>query len=128
MRRDPRLGAADEREKFESPDLIAFVHQPALVGRGDGFEAYAVRWPALRGVWGEALLLKPTRPANSGGGSDVIAIPDADQTPEMIAGLAPGVAPESQFARRLAESGCRVLIPTIISRSDKFSYSSSQLP
>src|SRR5262249_54825780 len=27
------------------------------------------------------------------------------------------VPPESQYARRLAESGCRVLIPTIIDRS-----------
>jgi len=46
----------------------------------------------------------------------VVAIPDADQTPEMIAGLAKGVPPESQFARRLAESGCRVLVPTLINR------------
>ena len=46
--------------------------------------------------------------------ADVIAIPDADQTPEMFAGLVPGVPPESQFARRLAESGCRVLVPVLI--------------
>ena len=51
---------------------------------------------------GEGLLLAPTRvrPWRTS-----IALPDADQTPEMLAGLAPGVAPESQFARRLAESG-----------------------
>src|SRR6185312_5196686 len=34
----------------------------------------------------------------------------------QICGLAGGVPPESQFARRLAENGCRVLIPTLISR------------
>ena len=50
-----------------------------------------------------------------------MAIPDADQTPEQIAGLAPGVAPESQFARRLAESGCRVLVPALVDRGDTLS-------
>ena len=112
------IGATDPREPFESPQLLATVQRPALVGRGEGFEAYAVRWPALRGVHGEGLLLKPTRgPAVA----DVVAIPDADQTPEMIAGLAPGVPPESQFARRLAESGCRVLVPALVDRTDTFS-------
>lgn len=47
---------------------------------------------------------------------DVIAIPDADQTPEQIAGLTDGVPFDSQFAHHLSESGCRVLIPTLISR------------
>jgi dienelactone hydrolase len=46
----------------------------------------------------------------------VIAIPDADQTPEMLAGLSKGVPASSQFARRLAESGCIVLVPALISR------------
>jgi dienelactone hydrolase len=51
--------------------------------------------------------------------ADVIAIPDADQTPEQVVGLAAGVPAESQFARRLAESGCRVLVPTLIDRQMK---------
>src|SRR5205085_134807 len=46
-----------------------------------------------------------------------------DQTPEMIAGLAPGVPAASQFARRLTENGCEVIVPTLIDRSDKFSGS-----
>ena len=48
--------------------------------------------------------------------ADVVAIPDADQTPEMLAGLVEGVPAESQFARRLAESGCRVLVPALVNR------------
>src|SRR5438105_321009 len=51
----------------------------------------------------------------------VVAVPDADRTPEQVAGLAPGVPAESQFARRLAESGCRVLVPTPIDRRDELS-------
>jgi dienelactone hydrolase len=65
-------------------------------------------------VYGEGLLLVPTggKPV-----ADVVAVPDADQTPEMIAGLVEGAAAESQFARRLAESGCRVLVPALVDRT-----------
>jgi hypothetical protein len=48
--------------------------------------------------------------------ANIVAIPDAGQTQEQLVGLTSGVAPESQFARRLAESGCRVVIPALISR------------
>jgi dienelactone hydrolase len=39
----------------------------------------------------------------------------------MLAGLAPGIPPGAQFARRLAENGCLVLVPTIIDRKDTWS-------
>src|SRR5207245_11203486 len=51
----------------------------------------------------------------------VVAIPDADQTPEMLAGLATGLPPDRQFARRLAENGCEVLVPILINREDTWS-------
>ena len=51
----------------------------------------------------------------------VVAIPDADWTPEMLAGLAPGIPAPAQFARRLAENGCQVLVPLLINREDTFS-------
>jgi len=107
------LGVRDARVACDALELVATTAQPALVGQGDGFRAYAVRWPTFGDVHGEGLLLEPTRAAAL---ADVIALPDADQTPEMIAGLADGVPPESQFARRLAESGCRVLIPVLVDR------------
>src|SRR5207244_3903455 len=71
------------------------------------------RWPAFGNVHGEGLLLVPTgkKPV-----ADVVAIPDADQTPEQLVGLSPGIKPSAQFARQLAESGCRVVVPTLISR------------
>ena len=53
----------------------------------------------------------------------VVALPDADVTPEMLVGLAPGVPLAGQFARRLAESGCLVLVPTLIDRGDTLSRS-----
>src|SRR5262249_56466090 len=52
---------------------------------------------------------------------NAVALPDADMTPEQLAGLAPGLAPESQFARRLAEHGLRVIVPVLIDRSDEWS-------
>ena len=112
------IGAVDPREPFTSIELVATTSRPALVGRGHSFEAFAVRWPVIRGVQGEGLLLVPTSgPAIA----DVVALPDADQTPEQLAGLAEGIAPESQFARWLAESGCRVIVPALVDRADTFS-------
>jgi dienelactone hydrolase len=121
------LGVRDPRVSFAAPELLATTDRSALVATGDGFQVYAVRWPVLGhpqphgentvSVYAEGLLLEPT-----GGKSPVaclIAIPDADQTPEQIVGLAEGVDPESQFARRLAENGCRVLVPALINRELK---------
>ena len=106
------LGVRDPRETFDSPQLLGTVAEPALVGQGAGFKAFAVRWPAFGDVYGEGMLLVPDRKPVA----DVIAIPDADQTPEMLAGLAEGVPAHSQFARRLAAGGCRVLVPVLIHR------------
>ncbi len=107
------LGVRDDRIPFDAPDLVGTTARPSLVGRGAGYEVHAVRWPAFGTVHGEGLLLTPTR---AGRVADVVAIPDADVTPEGLAGLAEGVPPASQFARRLAESGCRVVVPVLIDR------------
>jgi dienelactone hydrolase len=106
------LGVVDERVPFDAPEMVGTTKQSALVARSENYEIFAVRWPAVRQVHGEGLLLVPKGEKVA----DIIAIPDADQTPEQICGLADGVPAESQFARRLAENGCRVLVPTLISR------------
>lgn len=112
------IGAFDPREPITALEYIETTAQKALVGRGDGYEVFAVRWPVLRGMTGEGLLLVPTgkKPL-----ANVVAVPDADQTPEMLVGLVPGVPSAGQFARRLAESGCRVVVPMLIDRADTFS-------
>ena len=94
-------GIVDERLSFESPLLEATVAQSALVASGTGYKVYTVRWPVLEGVDGEGLLLEPDGQAVA----SVVALPDADWTPEMLVGLTPGVPPRAQFARRLAEIG-----------------------
>ncbi len=110
-------GIVDERVPFEAPLLEATTAQPALVAAGTGYKVYAVRWPVLEGVDGEGLLLEPEGQAVA----SVVALPDADWTPEMLVGLAPGIPPRAQFAQRLAESGCRVLVPVLIDRQDTWS-------
>jgi len=110
------LGVRDARVAFDAPELVATTARPALVGRGSGYEVHAIRWPAFGDVHGEGLLLVPTgREAVA----SVVAIPDAAQTPEQIAGLTKGAAAASQYARRLAESGCRVVVPVVIDRAER---------
>jgi len=108
------LGVRDNRKSFDGPELVGTTAQPALVGRGPGYEVFAVRWPSFGDVHGEGLLCLPIGRKAS---ASVVAIPDCEQTPEQLLGLMDGVAESSQFGRRLAESGCRVLVPVLIDRS-----------
>lgn len=110
-----QIGATDERlpvamERFGDDD------NPALVAKAAGYNIYQVRWPVLAGITGEGLLLEPSEKPLA----DVVVLADADQTPEQTAGLAPGIPAEQQLARKLAELGCRVIVPTLIDRSDRF--------
>lgn len=93
-------------------EKIALNIDPILVAETSTYEVYQVRWPVLNRVDGEGLLLQPKSTPKG----HVIALPDADQQPEQLAGLTKGIAPASQFARRLAENGYEVLIPVLISR------------
>ncbi len=111
------LGMVDARVPFESPQMLATVSRDAKVGEGAGYDIYAVRWPALDGIDGEGLLLKPKAAPSA----YVVAIPDADDSPEALVGLAPGVAADQQFARRLAEAGAMVVVPYILDRADDLS-------
>jgi dienelactone hydrolase len=111
------LGAVDVRRPVSDIEFIATTSNPSLVAEAEGYRVHAVRWPVFDGVDAEGLLLEPKgKPV-----ACIVALPDADWTPEMLVGLVPGVPPEAQFARRLAENGCRVLVPTLIDRQDTYS-------
>jgi dienelactone hydrolase len=111
------IGAADQRAPVIALELDATTSQPAEVAGGAGYRVLAVRWPVFGDVTAEGLLLEPASPPKA----RIVAIPDADWSPEMLAGLAPGVDLSAQFARRLAENGCEVLIPVLIDRKDTWS-------
>ena len=106
------VGLRDERVPFEAPELVATTDRDALLARSANYQLFAIRWPAFADVHGEGLLLEPnTKPRAS-----VVAVPDADVTPEALAGLNNDLPPQSQYARRLAENGCRVVVPVLINR------------
>jgi hypothetical protein len=111
------LGLIDARAPKVEFEIVAPQGKSGPLAETQHFVAYAVRWPVLPNVTGEGLLLAPKGKAQA----NVVALPDAEQTPEQIAGLAPGLAVGNQFARVLAENGCRVLIPTLIDRKDTWS-------
>jgi dienelactone hydrolase len=111
------IGAGDPRLPVRALEFVSSTISPAKVGETDAFTVEAVRWPVFEGVYAEGLRLQPKgEPAAS-----IVAIPDANQTPEMLVGLAPGLSPERQLARRLAENGCEVLVPVLIDRQDTWS-------
>ncbi len=110
------LGVVDARlsvvlERYGDDD------NPSLAAETESYRIWQVRWSVLPGVTGEGLLAEP----KSAPVADVVAVPDADQTPEQLLGLSPGVPAASQFARVLAANGFRVLVPVLISRANDFS-------
>jgi dienelactone hydrolase len=115
------IGAVDPRINRDHPRMERFGDDdsPALVAETERYRIYQVRWPVLEGVFGEGLLIEP----HGTPVAQVVAIPDAGQTPEQLVRLARGLRGESQFARHLATSGCRVIVPVLIDRSDEWSGS-----
>src|SRR5262249_6286858 len=116
------IGAVDERTHFNGLELLATTEESALVAQSAKIDVFAVRWPVFRGVTSEGLLLVPQA---SNIVADVVALPDADSLPEDLIGLR-GQAKEGQLARRLAENGCRVLIPALIDRRDQYSATATR--
>lgn len=113
------IGAVDPRIAAEGLELITTTTQASLVGRGEKFTIHAVRWKVLNGITAEGLLLLP----NGAILGRVVAVPDADTTPEAFSGLTADVQPQAQLARRLAEQGYQVLVPMLINRADTYSGS-----
>ncbi len=104
------IGATQER-------LVSdFRIEREILATGPGYRVFAARWGVLGGVEAEGLLVEPTGKIQA----NVISLPDCDWTPEMLMGLAAGIVPTSQWGRRLAVAGCRVLIPTLVDRDSTY--------
>ncbi len=111
--RDPLTGQPEMR-------IEATTEHPGMVGQGGKYEILAVSWPAFGNVRGSGLLLRPRGPQGLAAPvARVIALPDCEVSPEQLVGLEEGVSPGAQYARRLAENGCEVLVPLLINRHDR---------
>jgi dienelactone hydrolase len=110
------LGVRDPRVSFDKPERFDGYNLRGTFGEGDGIEVHSIRWPAFGDVTGEGLEAFDQR-LGPNAAAHIIVIPDAAQTPEELLGIVPGVPPESQVARRLAESGYHVIVPTLIDRA-----------
>lgn len=110
------LGVVDAR-LAPRMEYVSGPGEPAAIAECRAFTVYAVRWSVLPGIDGEGLLLEPKEKATA----NVVAIPDALWTPEQIAGLTKD--DKLAFAQRLAEHGCRVVVPVLIDRNDNLSGS-----
>jgi len=127
------LGAVDERAPVEMERLDK-------VGETEKYTVQEVRWPVLQKVvprpalqdwptldvpeqvFGEGLLLEPKGETRG----YVIAIPDADQDPEDLVGMSPGIEEKSQFARHLVENDFTVVVPVIIDRTNRWSRNTNR--
>ena len=87
-----------------------FVYERGPVATTEKVNIRRVRWRAFRDVYGVGLILEPKEGLIA---ADVVVLPDADQEPEEVA-----IEGENRYALRLAEGGCRVLVPLLINRQE----------
>ena len=104
------LGLRDDRHQTPSLELLSTTSRSAEIENTATHRVLRVRWQVFTGVHGEGLLLEPKRPATA----SVLAIPDVGQAPESLLGLEKDAA--APWVRKLAASGCRVVVPAIVSR------------
>jgi len=106
------IGAVDSRLPVRM-ERFGDDTNPAQVAETTKYRVFQVRWTVLDGLFGEGLLIQLKRTPVA----RVVVVPDADQTPEQLLGLAPGIAPKEQFVRHLANNGFELVIPALVSRA-----------
>lgn len=118
------LGVCDARMR-QGLKLNATLESSGSVAKAEQYTAYSVRWDVLAdpakatsnlvSIQGEGILLVP----NQSPTGMAVVVPDASELPEQLCGLVPGLSADEQLARRLAESGMQVVVPSIISRTQR---------
>ena len=108
--RDRRVEAPFLRERREAFDVVSAA--------GSGVVVRNIEWSAFGEARGEGLLVSETGldEEDLARKTHIIAIPDADQSPEAAVGLAGGASEGRPFARRLAGPGRVVYAPALIDR------------
>ncbi len=115
------IGAVDARLPARMERFGDDTH-PALIAETSRYRIYQVRWPVFDGFSGHGLLVQPKRAPLA----CAVVLPDADQTPEQLLGLASGIPPASQAARHLAENGFELVLLALVNR-EKLQTNDKQL-
>jgi dienelactone hydrolase len=114
------LGLADARLEPEMEVMTGKDLRPLAV-ETSGYIVRAVCWKVLDGMGAEGLLLQPKGQVRA----RAVVVPDADVSPEAMAGMRQSGGPGYGAAARLAAAGYEVLVPVLVSRADTFSGSPS---
>jgi cephalosporin-C deacetylase-like acetyl esterase len=109
------LGVIDERTILTS-GVPRF--KPHSYARATAFDVSYIRDEVLPDVEVDALVAQPLKKSTT---AICLVVPDADESPGQLFGIEPGLSAERQSARLLAESGCVVVVPFLISRDCEFS-------
>lgn len=111
------LGVTGKRTRFEEPERYQ------QLGAAGGVTMWVARWPVLNearaDLTAEGVLLEPAGPPRC----QVVALPNFGLEPEQLAGLAPGLPLEEQWARRWAAAGCAVLVLPVLDRTSTYNAS-----
>ncbi|MFM1802159.1 MAG: hypothetical protein RJA81_1511 [Planctomycetota bacterium] len=129
-------GAEEKRQRFlRLTKMIGAVAPPARNARLERISGLGqngplaesakvrvdrVRWTVFDDTWLEGLLVEPLDHSQAVQFSGVM-MGDADEEPEILAGLEKPENPRFGLALRMAEAGGRILIPTLLNRDDTFS-------
>ena len=109
------LGVVDVRlpRKFESYGEFL---TDGRIAPSNGSNIFRIRWDVLPGLQAEGIYIQGHGEKRH---AIVIAIPGSGQTAEELAGL--GDSKSDSFASNIAKSGCDVLIPSFLDRTDTHS-------
>lgn len=120
LRLTKMIGAVAPPAKTARMERISVLGQNAPLASSTKVRIDRVRWTVFDDTWLEGLLVEPvdtTKPVRFSG----VMMGDADEEPEILAGLAHPENPRFALAVRMAEAGGRILIPTLLDRNDTFS-------
>lgn len=106
------VGVIDSRVAAPQLEILSPADHPGPLAETATYQAWSVRWPALPGVNGEGIMLRPKRAPTA----LVVLVPDADQLPEEMAGLSGKSSAATSVACRLAGNGAVVIIPVLTNR------------
>lgn len=120
LRLTQTIGAVEPPAKNAKLERISGLNQAGPLAASSKVRVDRVRWNVFEDTWAEGLLVEPVaqdRPVLFSG----VVMGDADENPEILAGLTNPDNPRFGLALRLAEAGGRILIPTLLNRDDTFS-------